>query len=179
MVYPYRAASKSQRLSLRERVGVRNDRVLRALAEMEARLEEPADREELARLAGLSLRQLERLFSAHLGETIGECYLRIRLEKAAELLRNTGMTITAVSVACGFQNGSHFSHAFKACFGKPPSAERPGSPWPRRVGCYRHCFSSSVQLLPGRRPGFKKALTTLASRCAAELLNPFAGSAWP
>jgi len=119
-----RPAGKSQRLSLRERSGVGNDRVLKVLAEMEARLEEPAERSELATLAGLSLRQLERLFSAHLGETIGECYLRIRLEKAAELLRNTGMAITAVSVACGFQNASHFSRAFKARFGRPPSAQR-------------------------------------------------------
>ncbi len=119
-----RPADKSQRLSLRERAGVRNDRVLRVLAEMEARLEEPADRAELARLAGLSLRQLERLFSAHTGETIGKYYLRLRLEKAGELLRNTGMTTTAVSVACGFPNGSYFSRAFKARFGKPPSAER-------------------------------------------------------
>jgi AraC family transcriptional regulator, carnitine catabolism transcriptional activator len=119
-----RGADKSQRLSLRERVGISNDRVLKVLAEMEARLEEPADRRELAKLAGLSLRQLERLFSADLGQTIGESYLRLRLEKAAELLRNTGMTITAVSVACGFQNGSHFSRAFKARFGRPPSAQR-------------------------------------------------------
>jgi len=119
-----RAADKSQRLSLRERVGISNDRVLKVLAEMEARLEEPADRRQLAKLAGLSLRQLERLFSADLGQTIGEYYLRIRLEKAAELLRNTGMTITAVSVACGFQNGSHFSRAFKGRFGRPPSAQR-------------------------------------------------------
>ncbi len=119
-----RPADKSQRLSLRERVGITNDQVLKVLAEMEARLEEPAGRSELARLAGLSLRQLERLFAAHLGETINGCYLRIRLEKAAELIRNTGMPILAVSVACGFQSSSHFSRAFKTRFGKSPSSMR-------------------------------------------------------
>lgn len=119
-----RPAEKSQRISLRERFGVNNDRVLRVLAEMEARLEEPAGMKQLAGRAGLSLRQLERLFSVHLGETINGCYLRIRLEKAAELLRSTGMTITAISVACGFQSSSHFSRAFKARFGMPPSLER-------------------------------------------------------
>jgi transcriptional regulator GlxA family with amidase domain len=119
-----RPADKSQRLSLRERYGISNDRVLKVLAEMEARPEEPAGMGELAKLAGLSLRQLERLFSAHLGETIGGCYLRIRLEKAAELLRNTGMPITGISVACGFQSSSHFSRAFKTRFGKSPSSER-------------------------------------------------------
>jgi len=119
-----RPADKSQRLGLRERVGVTNDQVLKVLAEIEARLEEPAGRAELAKLAGLSLRQLERLFSAHLNETIGECYLRIRLEKAMELLRNTGMRITAICAACGFQSSSHFSRAFKERFGKTPGSER-------------------------------------------------------
>lgn len=119
-----RPADKSQRLSLRERFGIKNDRLLRVLAEMEARLEDPAAMKQLAKLAGLSLRQLERLFAAHLGETINGCYLRIRLEKAAELLRNTGMSITAISVACGFQSCSHFSRAFKIQFGTPPSSWR-------------------------------------------------------
>jgi transcriptional regulator GlxA family with amidase domain len=119
-----RRADKSQRLSLRERVGINNDRVLTVLAEMEERLEEPASIGELAKLAGLSLRQLERLFSAHLGETINGCYLRIRLEKAAELVRNTGISITTIGVACGFQSSSHFSRAFKARFGKSPRSER-------------------------------------------------------
>jgi transcriptional regulator GlxA family with amidase domain len=91
---------------------------------MEAGLEEPAGRRELAKLAGLSLRQLERLFAAHLGETTSRRYLRIRLEKSMELLRNTGMPITAIGVARGFQSSSHFSRVFKARFGKSPHAGR-------------------------------------------------------
>ena len=54
-----RPAGKSQRLSLRERVGISNDRVLRVLAKMEETLEEPAGMQELAKLAGVSLRQLK------------------------------------------------------------------------------------------------------------------------
>jgi transcriptional regulator GlxA family with amidase domain len=118
-----RPAGKSQRLSLRERVGISNDRVLRVLAEMGETLEEPTAMRELARLA-VSLRQLERLFSAHLHETVTERYLRIRLEKAAELLRKTGLSVTAIGVACGFQSSSHFSRAFKAHYGQTPSAKR-------------------------------------------------------
>jgi transcriptional regulator GlxA family with amidase domain len=119
-----RPADKSQRLSLRERVGINNDRVLRVLAEMEANLEEPAALKDLAKRAGVSLRQLERLFSAHLNVTVSECYLRIRLEKAAELLRKTGSSVTTIATACGFQSSSHFSRTFKARYGTPPSAER-------------------------------------------------------
>ena len=99
-----RPAGKSQRLSLRERVGISNDRVLRVLAKMEETLEEPTAMQDLARLAGVSLRQLERLFATHLHETVTERYLRIRLEKAAELLRKSGLSVTAVGVACGFQS---------------------------------------------------------------------------
>jgi transcriptional regulator GlxA family with amidase domain len=119
-----RPAAKSQRLSLRERVGISNDRVLRVLAEMEGTLEQPSGMQDLAKLAGVSLRQLERLFSTHLHETVTERYLRIRLEKAAELLRKTGLSVTEVGVACGFQSSSHFSRAFKARYGKTPSSDR-------------------------------------------------------
>ena len=45
-----RSASRSQRLSLRERVGISNDRVLRVLAEMESRIEEPVGRQDIAKL---------------------------------------------------------------------------------------------------------------------------------
>jgi AraC family carnitine catabolism transcriptional activator len=119
-----RAADKSQRLSLRERFGISNVPVLKVLAEMEARLEKPARLDALADLAGLSLRQLERLFATHLNETVAGCYLRIRLEKAAELLRSTSLSIIEISAACGFQSSSHFSRVFKTRFAKTPGAER-------------------------------------------------------
>jgi transcriptional regulator GlxA family with amidase domain len=115
-----RPAGKSQRLSLRERVGISNDRVLRVLAKMEETLEEPTAMQDLATLAGVSLRQLERLFSTYLRETVTERYLRIRLEKAAELLRKSGLSVTAVGVACGFQSSSHFE--MRAIVGERKSA---------------------------------------------------------
>ena len=119
-----RAAGKSQRLSLRERVGVSNDRVLKVLAEMEARLEKPVGRRELAEIAGVSLRQLERLFASHLHEALSEAYLRIRLQKAEELLRKTGLSVADIGAACGFQSNSHFSRAFKARFKSTPRSMR-------------------------------------------------------
>ena len=46
-----------------------------------------SSREELARTAGVSLRQLERLFRLHLGRSLGEHYLGLRLDRARDLLR--------------------------------------------------------------------------------------------
>jgi transcriptional regulator GlxA family with amidase domain len=116
----YRAAGQPQRASLRERYAIANDRVLKVLARMEASVEEPEGREALARVAGVSLRQLERLFAAHVGESVNDCYRRIRLEQAVQLLRKTGLSVTSIAIACGFRSSSHFSRAFKSRYGASP-----------------------------------------------------------
>jgi transcriptional regulator GlxA family with amidase domain len=119
-----RPAEKSQRLTLRERFGINDDRIIKVLAEMEARIERPASARELSRLSGLSLRQLQRIFLTEVGESISRHYLRTRLQKAAELLRSTSMSVVEVSVSCGFQSSGHFARCFKAHFGHPPRQER-------------------------------------------------------
>jgi transcriptional regulator GlxA family with amidase domain len=78
----------------------------------------------LAQVAGVSVRRLERLFAAHLRETVGECYLRIRLEKAAELPRKTRLSVTAIGLACGFQSSSHFARSDKSRYGLALSSGR-------------------------------------------------------
>ncbi|MHB1302087.1 MAG: GlxA family transcriptional regulator [Acidiphilium sp.] len=119
-----RGADRPQRLGLRARYGIANDRVLKALAHMEASVEEPASRMALARIAGVSVRQLERLFAASLGGTVNETYLRIRLQQARQLLRTTGLSATDIGLACGFRSSSHFSRSYKRRHGHAPSAER-------------------------------------------------------
>jgi len=119
-----RSGSAAQRLQPRERFGVSNEKLLRALAYMEAHLEEPASKETLAAVAGVSVRQLERLFVGHLGATASEHYLRIRLERARTLLRQTTLSVLETAVACGFVSPSHFARAYRARFGASPKAER-------------------------------------------------------
>jgi transcriptional regulator GlxA family with amidase domain len=116
-----RPAAGAQRMSLRERYGIRSDPLLKALARMEATIEDPEDRTSLAKRAGVSLRQLERLFATYLGKSIRSAYLDIRLDYAEMLLRKTAMQVTEVGVACGFNSTSHFSRAFRNRFGYPPS----------------------------------------------------------
>lgn len=119
-----RPADRAQRSSLRERYGVSDHRVLKTLGRMEEEMEEPVPRSRLAELAGLSIRQLERLFTRHLGESISHAYLRIRLRQAREMIEKTSLPMTTIALACGFRNSSHFSSAFHARFGRPPSAIR-------------------------------------------------------
>lgn len=119
-----RSADEPQRLSLRNRHGITDDRVLRVLALMEEAIEEPAPRAELARLAGLSVRQLERLFSRHLGMTVAGAYRASRLARANDLLGKTGMATTEIALASGFRSSSHFSRAYRKHYGTTPTTAR-------------------------------------------------------
>ncbi|MEV5434151.1 helix-turn-helix domain-containing protein [Streptomyces sp. NPDC052701] len=71
----------------------------------------------------ISVRYLHRLFE-HEGATVGRWILRRRLQAARRDLGRggrTGPTVTAVAQRWGFTSTSHFSRAFRAAYGVPPS----------------------------------------------------------
>lgn len=113
-----------QRMSLQGRLGISHPKLLQVIALMEAHLEEPLARAELARRAGLSSRQLERLFRRYLGRTPTRYYLELRLHRARALLTQTAMSILNVALACGFVSASHFSKCYREFFHKMPREER-------------------------------------------------------
>lgn len=113
-----------QRMDLRHRLGIADEKMLRALKAMEANLETPLARGEIARIAGISLRQLERSFRANLGRGVHEHYLGLRLDRARQLLRETSLSVLEIALATGFGSASQFSRAFRAMFDSPPSAVR-------------------------------------------------------
>lgn len=119
-----RGGADTQRMDLRTRLGVEDPRLLTALRLMESHIEDPLQRGQLARLAGLSLRQLERLFARHLRCTLREHYAAMRLERARTLLLQTALPPTQVAIATGFASLSHFSRSYKNAFGHAPSAAR-------------------------------------------------------
>jgi transcriptional regulator GlxA family with amidase domain len=113
-----------QRMDLRVRLGVADEKLLRVLRRMETSIETPQSRAELARIAGVSVRQLERLFRRHLGHGIHKQYRSMRLERARQLLRETTFPVLDVAVATGFSSASQFSRAYARAFGEPPSRTR-------------------------------------------------------
>ena len=113
-----------QRMDLRFRLGVTDEKLLRVLRQMETNIETPQSRAELARLAGVSVRQLERLFRRHLGRGMHQHYTSRRLERARQLLRETTLPILDVAVATGFSSSSQFARAYGRAFGEPPTRTR-------------------------------------------------------
>ena len=128
-----REGAGPQRMPLRERLGISHAPLLRVVGRMEQSLENLLSREELARTANVSLRQLERLFRHHLGRSLGEHYLGLRLDRARDLLRQTSLSVLEIALACGFVSASHFSRGYRRRFGHPPRAER--EPPAARSGC--------------------------------------------
>lgn len=113
-----------QRSSLPVRLGVRHPKLLAVIDLMEKNLEEPLSRMGLARQAGLSTRQLERLFRKYLARSPARYYLELRLNKARLLLLQTNMSVIDVALACGFVSASHFSKCYRDFFGRTPRKER-------------------------------------------------------
>lgn len=96
--------------------------VLVAVVElMKRHLEDPLPMEELAGRMGYSRRQIERLFQLTLRQSPAKFYHNLRLDHGRNLLSSTDLSLTEVSVACGFDTKSHFSKAFAKRFGVPPS----------------------------------------------------------
>ncbi|WP_421709026.1 GlxA family transcriptional regulator [Algihabitans sp.] len=122
-----------QRMSLRARLGVRHPKLLSIIATMEENLEEPLSRNDLARAASLSTRQLERLFRKYLGRSPARYYLELRLNRARLLLLQTEMSVIDVALACGFVSASHFSKCYRDFFGRTPRKERGLPPAPEHM----------------------------------------------
>jgi transcriptional regulator GlxA family with amidase domain len=119
-----REGDRPQRMDLRFRFGITNPNLLRALTTMETHLEAPLHCEHLARLAGISLRQLERAFRRELHCGVHQHYMSLRLARSRQLLRETSLSILEVALATGFSSASHFSRAFRRAFGFRPREER-------------------------------------------------------
>ena len=121
---PIRHHSEHQRMSLPARIGARHPKLVGIIEEMEDNLEEPLSPSILAKQAGLSTRQLERLFRRYLDRSPKRYYLELRLKKARSLLLQTDMSVINVALACGFSSPSHFSKCYRAFYGRTPYRER-------------------------------------------------------
>lgn len=105
-------------------LGIRNERVCRTIALMNANIEQPVPPDELARLEGVSLRQLQRLFRTYALTSLAQCYLTQRLTKARRLLEDTDMSVSEIALATGFETPSHFAQRYRAKFQCTPSRNR-------------------------------------------------------
>ena len=113
-----------QRVPLSARIGGGQPKLTEAVSLMEANYEEPLPTEEIARLVGVSRRQLERLFKQYLSSLPSRYYLELRLNRARHLLQQTSQSILQIGLSCGFSSGPHFSSAYRNHFCITPREQR-------------------------------------------------------
>lgn len=93
-----------------------------ALNEVRSRIDEPWRVSDIATIAGLSTKQLERLTHRTLGLPPRAILQRLRIEHAVRLMGMTSMTMGEIAHACGFYDQSSFTRQFRSILGLPPGA---------------------------------------------------------
>ncbi|MCD8157476.1 MAG: AraC family transcriptional regulator [Clostridiales bacterium] len=89
-----------------------------------ANYSEPITRESLAKEFNLSKVYISKIFSDNFKMNLRTYLGQVRTRKAAELLRTTNFTVTAISSLTGFESEHTFNRVFKQNFGKTPGAYR-------------------------------------------------------
>ncbi|RJG12362.1 GlxA family transcriptional regulator [Pseudomonas cavernicola] len=113
-----------QRLPLKHILGNSQPKLQEVVALMESNLREPLSLDELADYLCVSRRQLERLFQKYLYCTPSRYYLKLRLIRARQLLKQTALPMVQVAVDCGFVSAQHFSKCYRELFAVSPTEER-------------------------------------------------------
>jgi AraC family transcriptional regulator len=100
------------------RVG--QERVEKVLAILKANLAAPPTLDQIGAQVGCSPFYLSRTFSKQVGLTLPQFVRKLRMERAAELLRAGNHNVTEAAFEVGYSSLSHFSQAFHETFGVCP-----------------------------------------------------------
>ncbi|WP_277589091.1 helix-turn-helix domain-containing protein [Pseudomonas chlororaphis] len=92
---------------------------------------------ELARACALSRSHFSRAFKCSTGLSPQEWIRCQRIARAKQLIRNTDLTLTQISLECGFCDQAHFCHIFTHSEGINPFA------WRCRVLGARPCLDQA------------------------------------
>jgi AraC family transcriptional regulator len=104
--------------------GLAPARLRRVVDLVHARLDAELSLQDMAESADLSVAHFSQVFRNSTGETPHGFVLRIRVERAKELLRADSARVIDVALACGFKTQQHFARAFRHVYGASPSEYR-------------------------------------------------------
>lgn len=129
-------------------------RMHRVLEYVDQHLDESLDLNTLAEVAYFSSFHFHRLFTAWMGETLGDYLRRRRVEVAAmRLVAQPRTRILNIALSVGFGSAEAFTRAFKSRFGCSPTA------WREQQYCLRNANSNSGQMNSKRSQALKVPFT--------------------
>lgn len=95
--------------------------IVEARSWIQAHLQEPLSLPIVAQRIGLGPAYFGRLFKEETGESVHQLVLRLRMEKALKLLRETDMKVYEVAEAVGIPNYRYFTSTFRNWAGAAPT----------------------------------------------------------
>lgn len=98
--------------------------VARAIDIFALHIEEPCAVAEVARMVGLSARQLERCFKAATGQNPSQYYRTMRLNAARQMVLYSKDTMTQIALAVGYATTTPMVRHYRSAFGISPQQDR-------------------------------------------------------
>lgn len=77
--------------------------------------------DKLAKMVYLSPQYICKIFKKSMGETVNSYIIRIRMEKAKELLKDPSVKLSSIAKQIGYSSPNHFAKLFKNQEGMNPS----------------------------------------------------------
>jgi AraC family transcriptional regulator len=105
-------------------LGIGRLHLSKAIDFMQASLEESIDLPAIAAVTGLSPSHFARQFRTTIGVAPHQYLMRLRIDRAKRLLRETNTHLVDIALGCGFANQEHLSRIFKRSCGIAPAAYR-------------------------------------------------------
>jgi transcriptional regulator GlxA family with amidase domain len=119
-----RSGAVRQHAAVQLMPGLEREELHAAILMMQDNIEEPLDLLTLSARLGQSRRNVERLFRKYMNCSPARYYLGLRLKRARQLLFQTRLPITEVTLCCGFVSATHFSKCYRDYFGVPPRVDQ-------------------------------------------------------
>jgi transcriptional regulator GlxA family with amidase domain len=114
----------ARQLPLKHILGHSQPKLQEVVALMESNVREPLSLDELADYLSVSRRQLERLFLKYLHCTPSRYYLKLRLIRARQLLKQSALPVMQVAAECGFISTQHFAKRYREHYAVSPKGDR-------------------------------------------------------
>ncbi|MEI8235298.1 MAG: substrate-binding domain-containing protein [Verrucomicrobiota bacterium] len=105
-------------------VNTANHYVAEALRYLRQHFLSPVTIASLIRHVRISRQSMQNLFLRHVGHSMSEELMRLRIEHAKQLMLHSNLKLDAVAAASGFTNRQHFHRTFQSKLGCPPGEWR-------------------------------------------------------
>ena len=99
-----------------------------AIATIESNYPEKLSNDQLDRLAHMTVRTFQRTFLHCMHMTPSEYIVQVRVRNAANLLKESDLSLTQIALECGFSDSSYFGRIFHRAMGVTPSEYRKKRP---------------------------------------------------